>query len=277
MFEDLGDGNHRLTIKDIQESDFGTLRCVAQNKNGTDECEANFEPNAEWLARKKNQEGYPPRFNVPLWDRRLPENLPASIECHVDAKPSAEIVWTKNGVMLESSNELEIRNSPDGTCFLRIAHFTPKDIGEYKCQAKNEYGIADTRSNLSVEQSKDDDDQSAKEHAPKFNPGLEDKSLKVGELLKLSCQVVAVPIAAITWYKDGVPLKSNDTVKLSYDENNGECFFTVNDVKEDNAGAYRCVASNSIGSTNTGCNVNVKGEKKEVSKFFLNNNKNFVN
>lgn len=47
--------------------------------------------------RDKDDDRYPPRFNVPLWDRRIPINDPLSIECHVDAKPTAEIEWFKDG------------------------------------------------------------------------------------------------------------------------------------------------------------------------------------
>lgn len=37
QIEELGDGNWSLTINDVKESDFGTLRCVATNEHGSDE------------------------------------------------------------------------------------------------------------------------------------------------------------------------------------------------------------------------------------------------
>lgn len=190
--------------------------------------------------------------------------MPASIECHVDAKPAAEIVWTKNNVVINSSNELEIRNTPEGACFLRIIHFTIDDVGEYKCQAKNKYGNADTRSNLTLEKLKNDEDQFTKQQAPKFNPGLEDKLLKVGEPLELLCCVTAIPTASIILYKDGVPLKTSENLKLSYNKDTGECALTINNVTDKDAGAYRCVASNSVGSSNTCCIISVKNDKEEV-------------
>lgn len=264
ILEDLNEGDYRLTIKDINESDFGTLKCVAQNKNGKDECKANFNSPAEWLAYKKEKDGYPPRFNVPLWDRHLPKNLPASIECHVDAKPLAEIVWIKNNVVINSCDEIEIRNTKEGACLLRIARFTENDVGEYKCQAKNQYGIADTRSNLTIEKQNINEDLLPKQQTPKFNPGLEDKSLKFGESLELTCCVIAMPIASIIWYKDGVPLRTNEHIKLLYNENNGECKLIINNVINEDASAYRCVASNSVGSSNTSCIVSVKSDKEKA-------------
>lgn len=62
--DDIGDGNWRLTIKDVKESDFGDLHCLATNENGKDECSARFGPSADQGEDKKDKEGYPPRFNV---------------------------------------------------------------------------------------------------------------------------------------------------------------------------------------------------------------------
>lgn len=69
----MGDGNWSLTIKDVQESDFGDLHCVATNENGKDECAARFGPSSDRDGKDREGDGYPPRFNVPLWDRRVPE------------------------------------------------------------------------------------------------------------------------------------------------------------------------------------------------------------
>lgn len=65
-------------------------------------------------------------------------------------------------------------------------------------------------------------------------------------------------------FQDGVPLKSNDRLQLEYDEESGDCHLTIDEVQETDAGAYRCVASNPLGSTNTSCNVGVKSKKEEV-------------
>uniref|UniRef100_A0AC35FZT3 Ig-like domain-containing protein n=1 Tax=Panagrolaimus sp. PS1159 TaxID=55785 RepID=A0AC35FZT3_9BILA len=80
--EDMHDGNWCLTIKEVKEEDFGTLRCVAENENGKDECEAIFDQTGGRKPKARDEEGYPPRFNVPLWDRRVPLGDPMFIECH---------------------------------------------------------------------------------------------------------------------------------------------------------------------------------------------------
>lgn len=205
------------------------------------------------------------------------------IECHVDANPRAEIEWTKDGVfrllthliivsskslqvLLKESEGLEIENTPDGACRLRIPNFMKDDVGLYKCQAKNKYGVADTRANLNVEIEEPEEVVEKKEHPPKFNPGLDDVSINAGEPLKLYCRVIAVPKATIMFYKDGLSLKSTDRIKIDYDEESGDCRLTIDSAEGNDAGAYRCVATNPLGSTNTSCQVGVKEKKEEVKK-----------
>ncbi|VDL77330.1 unnamed protein product [Nippostrongylus brasiliensis] len=253
--EDMGAGNYCLTIKDVSESflfpqplvrdsDFGTLRCIATNDLGKDECQAEFDCSGPRAGREKDDDRYPPRFNVPLWDRRIPINDPLSIE---------------------SSESIEIRNSSDGACRVRIAKFGKEDVGVYMCVAKNPLGVADTRSNYSVEVVEMEEVVEKKEYAPRFNPGLEDKSVNVGQSVRLTCTVDAIPKASIVWYKDGLPLRSGGRHNIIIAED-GTCTLDITETVEGDEGAYRCVASNEHGSINTSCMVTVKVPKAEAKK-----------
>ncbi|KAK0423255.1 hypothetical protein QR680_008049 [Steinernema hermaphroditum] len=264
--EDMADGNFTLVIKDVQAEDYGTIRCVAENDSGKDECEAEFSESKDKPERIKEGEGYPPRFNVPLWDRRIPEGDPLSIECHVDAKPLADIRWTKDGELLQESENVQIWNTPDGACRVKISKFTQYDIGVYKCQAKNCHGVADTRANYNVEVELIEERAERKEYPPRFNPQLSDVSVPAGATISLSCGVDAVPTASVVWYKDGLPVKLDGRVEAEYDEKSGQCRLTIRDARDSDDGAYRCVATNEHGTTNTACLVGVKSVKEEVKK-----------
>lgn len=87
---------------------------------------------------------------------------------------------------------------------------------------------------------------SKKEYPPRFNPPLTDKFADIDETIRLSCKVDAAPKAAITWYKDGVPLRDDGRVTINNDED-GNCLLTINHSTEFDDGAYRCVAVNDIG------------------------------
>ncbi|KIH61998.1 immunoglobulin I-set domain protein, partial [Ancylostoma duodenale] len=69
----------------------------------------------------------------------------------------------------------------------------------------------------------------------------------------------------IVWYKDGLPLRSGGRFTISASED-GTCTLDINDAVAGDEGAYRCVASNEHGSTNTSCSVTVKVPKAEAKK-----------
>ncbi|MCP9264251.1 Immunoglobulin I-set domain protein [Dirofilaria immitis] len=259
--EDMGDGNWIMIIENVIDEFIGRIKCIATNEHGKAECESQLIQAEGRPGKGKIEEGYPPKFNVPLWDRRISEGQVMTIECHVDAKPTADIVWTKDGIILVESDRIEIRNTPDGACRLRINSFGEADVGTYKCAASNAFGVADTKSNLSIQGRS----SSEKEFPPRFNPPLMDKYADIDETIRLSCKVDASPKAAITWYKDGVPLRSNGRVIIENDDN-GDCLLTINHSTESDDGAYRCVAINDIGSSNSACMVSIRRIKEEVKR-----------
>lgn len=85
-----------------------------------------------------------------------------------------------------------------------------------------------------------------KQFPPRFNPPLVDKYADIDETVRLVCKVDASPKAAITWYKDGVPLRSNGRIVIENDDD-GNCLLTINHSMEFDDGAYRCVATNDLG------------------------------
>ncbi|CAD6189828.1 unnamed protein product [Caenorhabditis auriculariae] len=263
--DDLGDGNFCLTIKDVREEDFGTIRCVAKNDLGEADTQAEFQKGNEHPDRERDDLRYPPRFNVPLWDRRIPLNDPMFIECHVDANPTATIEWFKDDKKIEPSGHIEIRNSLDGACRLNIIPFTEADTGVYMCVAVNDLGQAETQATYSVEVAEHVEEEHRKEYAPKINPGLEDQTVNAGQPVRLFCKVDAIPRAGVVWYKDGLPLRADSRITMEYDEE-GNARLTINDTVENDIGAYRCVATNAHGTINTSCSVGVKVPKTEVKK-----------
>ncbi|CAI2304070.1 unnamed protein product [Caenorhabditis sp. 36 PRJEB53466] len=263
--EDMADGNYYLTIRDVREEDFGTLKCIAKNENGGDETVCEFEKGIDHDGGKRDDLRYPPRFNVPLWDRRIPVGDPMFIECHVDANPTAEIEWFKDGKKIEHSAHLEIRNTVDGACRIKIVPFEKDDCGVYVCVAVNELGQAETQATYQVEVVEHVEEEKKKEYAPRINPPLEDKTVNGGQPIRLSCKVDAIPRASVVWYKDGLPIRADSRISVQYDDD-GTATLAINESTEADIGAYRCVATNAHGTINTSCSVNVKVPKLEVKK-----------
>ncbi|CAI5439881.1 unnamed protein product [Caenorhabditis angaria] len=238
VVEDMADGNYTLVIKDVREEDFGDLRVVAKNDLGSDETTAQFERAADRGDGSRDDLRYPPRFNVPLWDRRIPTGDPMFIECHVDANPTAEIEWFRDGIKIEHNSHQEIRNTVDGACRLQIIPFDEHDIGVYKCVAINELGQAETQATYQVETHEDVIEEKKREYAPRINPPLEDQSVNGGKAIRLSCKVDAIPRASVVWYKDGLPLRADSRTNIEYAED-GTATLTISDSAESDIGAYR--------------------------------------
>lgn len=99
--EDMADGNWTMTIAKVTEEMIGGIKCVATNENGKAVSDADLRIVEPRAGKPKGDEGYPPKFNVPLWDRRVPPGQLMAIECHVDAKPTADIVWEKVDLFLD--------------------------------------------------------------------------------------------------------------------------------------------------------------------------------
>jgi hypothetical protein len=70
----------------------------------------------------------------------------------------------------------------------------------------------------------------------------------------------------VVWNRNGLPLLSSDKVHISFDPETGECSLTITDTTDEDKGAYRVIATNEHGSTNTSCQVNIKSEKPEIKK-----------
>lgn len=265
VLEDMADGNYHLTINDVTPEDLGTYTANATNENGKAESSAKLSLSGDGK-KSKDDEGYPPKFNVPLWDRRVIDNQPTSIECHVDAKPKAEITWFKDGKELQLGPGVEIDNTFEGACRVKFVNFNNDNVGEYKCVAKNCYGVADTISHVTIETEGVTEEEETKESAPKFNPGLTDQKIDAGQDLQFYCKVEATPEATVLWYKDGIPLTDNDKTTITFDKGSGECRLVIKNAEAGHAGTYRCVASNRIGTTNTSALASVQAPKEEVAK-----------
>uniref|UniRef100_A0A0N4ZKF6 Obscurin n=1 Tax=Parastrongyloides trichosuri TaxID=131310 RepID=A0A0N4ZKF6_PARTI len=267
LIEDLSNGHWMFTIKSVEHEDFGSIRAVAKNEHGEVQCNASFCESMSRTFKPRDEEGYEPRWNVPLWDRRLPEGHPAAIECHVDAKPKAEITWFfEDQVITKETKGIEFINTPDGCCKLKVLHLTQEWVGMFKCVARNSYGVADTRANLNIEEEHYEELEYKREYPPRFNPQLNDAILEIGKSVTLETTVDAIPMASIAWYKDGLPIKATSNMKIDFDEYSGRCTLTLRDITEADTGAYRCIATNVHGTTNTACLVGIRTPKVEIIK-----------
>lgn len=91
---------------------------------------------------------------------------------------------------------------------------------------------------------------------PDFTEPLKDLEVNDGEALTLQCSVNGDPEPQITWSKNGKAISSSEIMNLKY--KNGIATLTINEVYPEDEGVYTCTATNSIGATDTKCNLKIK-------------------
>lgn len=91
---------------------------------------------------------------------------------------------------------------------------------------------------------------------PEFKQPLRDLTINDGEKLVLQCVVDGDPEPQITWSKNGKSIASSEIMNLKY--KNGSATLTINEVYPEDEGVYKCTATNSVGSTETTCNLTIK-------------------
>ncbi|XP_051649408.1 hemicentin-1 isoform X5 [Manacus candei] len=241
------DGEHRalsggrlLQISNAQVSDSGRYTCVASNAAGdrskTYSLNVLVAPSIVGADSQGNAEGVTIMLNSPI-----------SLLCEAYSYPPATITWLKDGNPLESNRNIRIL--PGGRT-LQILSAQEDSAGTYTCTASNEAG----------ETSKD---YEVKVYIPPTitrgdvsGTGLSPKEvkIKVNHSLTLECEAQAVPAAAISWYKDGQPLKADDHVLI---QASGQTLH-IKEAQVSDTGRYTCLASNIAGEDELEFDVNIQ-------------------
>ncbi|KAJ8980936.1 hypothetical protein NQ317_000946 [Molorchus minor] len=90
-----------------------------------------------------------PMFITPLRDIAVVSGQAAKFECIVQSEPPPNVLWSKNGRIIEYSNDYQLHYR-NGVCRLTISQAYPEDAGTYTCTATNPVGTANTTATLQV-------------------------------------------------------------------------------------------------------------------------------
>jgi hypothetical protein len=98
------------------------------------------------------------------------------------------------------------------------------------------------------------------ESKPKFLKLFESVKILENSVLLLACQVVGEPRPILTWYKDGIELKSNSRVNLVNSSNGASSLYIARALLND-SGVYQVSASNDHGVTIYNAEVDIEPSK----------------
>lgn len=136
-------GNHSLMITNVSRYDAGVVTCVARNKAG----EVNIQ--AE-LGVVEKEQVVAPKFVERFTTVNVYEGEPVSLNARAIGTPVPRITWQKDGVTIMPNPNLFI-SVDGGATSIDIPRATAADAGWYQCTAQNVAGSTATRARLYVQ------------------------------------------------------------------------------------------------------------------------------
>ncbi|XP_036399807.1 LOW QUALITY PROTEIN: immunoglobulin superfamily DCC subclass member 4 [Megalops cyprinoides] len=155
---------------------------------------------------------------------------PLLLDCHLGATETPfNVTWLRDGELVQDGEA--VRTLPNGSLVLlgREGRLPPGVEGGYSCVSASPFGALTSRT-LSVHLAS----------LSRFLQHPESQIVPAGAAARFECHVDGLPMPSITWEKDQVPVPTQ-TRFISLP--NGA--LQILGVQEEDAGTYRCVASNS--------------------------------
>ncbi|XP_041098662.1 hemicentin-1 isoform X2 [Polyodon spathula] len=208
-----------LQITGVQLADTAAYVCLAENKVGSEE------------------RLYSMTVQVPPWivglnpdKASVLEGHMVSLMCDVQAYPSPEITWSREGRPLEFSAGMHIL--PGGQ-MLQISRARLSDAGWYDCTAINPAGQDQKHIELSV--------YAPPTLKPRPSPEQDVLNPSAGASITLHCEAEGVPEPEVTWYKNGLQLEPGNGLHTS------QHGLEIQEVQVVDSGLYTCKVSNLAG------------------------------
>ncbi|KAK6167247.1 hypothetical protein SNE40_021325 [Patella caerulea] len=213
-----------LTIANADVSDSNRYICRAENIAGENEKVFDVEV---LVPPKINRETSDPNPNVVV-------NTTAVINCPVTGIPVPEILWYRNGVLLDSTVTPRFEILGQGRQ-LRIHSSQVQDRGRYTCLSRNRAGEDSVDFSLNVFVPPSIDSQ-----------GINRKPKVVANnSITIDCPASGVPPPKITWYKNSQVINIIGSRHLSVVNQGTQ--LVIQSANIEDAGRYACVASNEAG------------------------------
>lgn len=225
-----------LQINLATAEDAGMYKCVASNKVGRSETVAKVTVRSPLAVRVSPQVEVKARGSA------------VEFTCSVAGGVQTTIEWLKEGGALPPNHHVK-----DGV--LRIENLEQSNEGIYICRATSVYGQAQDTAKLTIQA------------LPKvmINVRTSVQTVMVGNSVEFECMAIGEPQPTVRWSKVGGALPAHIVVKGG--------MLRIELVKEEDAGQYRCTATNDVGSVQSQVDLRVQSlpqiaglpETKEVT------------
>lgn len=201
-------------------------------------------------------DGSAPLFTELLQPVEVVQGSPAKLQCRVTGVPEPTIEWFVDDEPVKEEKRIKIRFDGE-LCTLKFLSTELEDEGSYKCVAKNEFGSASCVSELLVNEPK---------MKPEFVEKMKPANVAEGEAARFDVQVDGNPLPMVEWFRGKDKLEDEGRYVMDDAEEEGRHTLIIEDAVPEDAGTYKCVASNEEGQATTKAALAVK-EKMIVPEF----------
>ncbi|CAI5776660.1 cell adhesion 1 [Podarcis lilfordi] len=189
--------------------------------------EMEFEPKARKTTQIL-QVNYAPRlpdFSI-LPAGSVKEGESVTLQCFAKGNPAAKVT-----IRRKSASEKVVLDSKDGV--VHIPRVTPDDVGDYECEAENEFGKVKRAETLSVE------------YGPRNTRivAVPSSTVKEGDTVTLTCSTYGSPTPKVFWKKQLLNGGSRLILEAAT--------LTIKAVQAEAMGLYECEAVNVAGKEST--------------------------
>ncbi|KAJ8255364.1 hypothetical protein GJAV_G00204040 [Gymnothorax javanicus] len=234
---------HRLTISETYRSDAGKYTFIA----GRNRSEVTLHI----------QVPEPPQILKQMEPLCVEAGKPARFSVEVKGIPQPQISWYKDSQALSAGFKCKFLHHGDEYTLALIEVF-PEDAAIYKCEAKNDFGIATSSASLHVEVPEvTSPDTGASVSPPVMISPIHSTSATEGESARFQCHLSGEDLT-VTWRFQDKEIKQSDTFRMSRFDDNYQ--LEIVRVYPGDLGKYTCVAKNSAGMVSCSAFLTLQGE-----------------
>ncbi|KAL3105626.1 hypothetical protein niasHT_021729 [Heterodera trifolii] len=274
-----------LSIGDVVPPDAGVYECVAKNPAGEVRCKSrlNIVLARTGAEAEKGPKQEAPRFSEPIKPVVGQEGANGEFRAKYSGEPEPTIRWWRNNEPVKANDRVDFGHA-EGQAWLRISGLMNEDVAEYKCEAVNPVGKAQSVANLVLQPSAGRviagkpgiypgqitgpgkfGQAAFATKAPEFVTKLNSINARQGENVKFSAEIDGNPTPTVQWLVNGKQISAGGFHLITQEGN--KVSLEIKKVTPANAGTYSVQVRNQHGVAQSEAKLSVADKEYLCSQF----------